>query len=595
MYVDISSSSATDDGESTLSEGGAAFCHAYELIGTALCGPTGPLTITFVCTVAILIVTEMLLKSVETLVRDTQFESVKNKVFQEMTGIGLLSFLTILINAGSNGTTATIPSEYLHDLHHADFVMFIMSSLYLAQISTHMYLSSYQYKKWKIAGGTQVCDLIEHIKPNDYSNKHWWWIGEHTVRDQMEYKILLSIFCRKFNIRKTDFNFAAYLNESFRGYILTLIEESFFVRIVFGALVGINILRVIFVQPTASWREHCDDECQATKLLIFYTCCGWALIISCAALVLVSRMYEFRLICRAGVGHVADYRNFLLHEEQTDIRRHKKNHALGARQDSLSLNKEDLKTTLQAIKEAREDDFDLRHESRLWDRIRLCFLYVYVSIVHRLGLRVNRSRLKSVDIAAMGLEDEQFSEDDSSSSSDSDEDNDDVESQSKSNTGDPETPAGRDTDAVSVSDKILQINNSSRKKRAKKILSKSSEVPSQAGGLPGHHNHLIKQMSFATLLTLRGAIKHTVGHEDVPAVPTRRTQDKRRISVAGSTGGRAGSHSHNAVHGHHQHDTGHHGPNRRKNTLASTEHVRQSIFSCLLQVSCGFHFRKCTI
>lgn len=582
----LSSGSFDDAGSSeVLHDGGAGFCHKYQLIGTALCGPAVPLTVTFVATVAILIAAEFLLGFVENVVRDTQYESVKNKVFQEMTGIGLLSFLTILINAGSTGSHEAIPAEYLHDLHHADLVMFIMSSLYLAQISTHMYLSRFQYKNWKIAGGTEVCEVIEQMKENSWSYKWWWWVlGDNSVRAQMEYKILFSIFCRKFNIRKTDFNFAAYLNESFRGYIITLIEDSFFVRLIFGALVGINLIRVNFLRPTRHVREHCDDECKANELLVFYAACGWALLFMCLVLVFISRMYEFRLICRAGISHVGDYRTFLLKEEEQEIGRHKKQMTLGGRQDSLTLNREDLKTTLQAIKEAKEDDFDLDSFNLSFTaKVRLFFVYIYVSVLRCCGLKVNRSRLKSLDIAALGLDDDARSDDESDgSSSSSDEgevkndDDDDEESQNGA------APMGRGNSLLTETDpsKLVHVNTQSRK-RAKQILSKSNEPAPRPGagpsGASAGHNRLIKQMSFATLLTLRGAIKHTQGLDAAPAgsespAPVRRTQDKRRQSVAGSTtatpGHRVGSHA-AAIHGHSSPRAGHRRSHVRTLILAS--------------------------
>jgi hypothetical protein len=580
-------SSSADD---AASEHGPGFCHKFHLIGTTLCGNNSEITAVFIITVFILIVTELLLKGVETFVRDTQYESVKNKVFQEMTGIGLMSFLTILVNAPTEGT---IPG--LHYLHHADLVMFIMSSLYLLQISTHMYLSSFQYKQWKIAGGTQVCDVIDQLKSRSYSFKYWWWLGDSTARFQMEYKVLFSIFCRKFNIRRTDFNFAAYLNESFRGYILTLIEESFFVRLVFAFLVGLNAVRVKVISfPEHEW-GHCDEHCKATRLLAFYAICGWVLLLSSAVLLYVSRLYEFRLICRAGVSKVSDYRDFLLREEEREIGRHKKDSSLlGPRQDSLSLNKEDLKTTLQAIKEAKEDEADNDYDSTIHVQVRRFFAYMYVSCMHRLGLKVNRSRLKSIDMSAMGLDDEQSESDDEGSSSDSD---DDVESQSRSGPDDVENFKEDDPDHIVEVNAESRKHSESRKKRAKKIL--KATVADAAAGPQNTHNKFMKQMSFATLLTLKGAIKHTVGHDDAAGqtpTPARRSHDARRQSVAGSRRPSHMDHHHHPPHhpGHHapQNGPSNSGPNRRKNTLAGGEHV-SGLFTFLLYLKISYGALAC--
>ena len=467
------------------------FCVDYYLIGTSLCGPYVALSVSFAITVVVLLFAEQILNTVESLVHNTQYESVKNKVFQEMTGIGMLSFLTILIDAGSNGATS-IPAHYLHDLHHADLVIFIMSSLYLAQISTHMYLSIHQFKKWKIAASAQIGELVSNFRESN-ENALLWWFKTNVFREQMEYKILFSLFCKKFNIRKTDFNFPAYLNESFRHHIMSLIEQSFFVRIVFGVLIALNAIRLNFFHSVH--HHHCSEECEATNLLLFFSCCGWALIVSSVILALISRMYEFRLLCCVGINSVSDYSKFLLDEEQSDLNRA---HRLFQRQTSITLNKNDLKTTLDALKQAKEEEDGDTEESTWFHQIKVFVLYVYVGVVHILGRKVNRNRLGSKELVEIGIVEESSDEDDDS-------DGDDDEFDGGGNEGNVNTNPGH------AGDHDPEGSKSTKKIRSRKILNK---VPDEHNSSAPGHNKLMKSMSFASLLSLKGAIKQTVGHAD---------------------------------------------------------------------------------
>lgn len=517
------------------------FCTDYSLVGTSLCGPHVTLSIAFAITVTVLLCAEQILNTIESLVHNTQYESVKNKVFQEMTGIGLLSFLTILIDAGSNGAAA-VPADYLHDLHHADFVIFIMSSLYLAQISTHMFLSIHQFKTWKIGASAQIGELVSNFRESN-ENGFMWWFKSNDVRDQMEYKILLSLFCKKFNIRKTDFNFPAYLNESFRHYIMSLIEQSFFVRIVFGGLIALNIIRLNFSQEHS---HHCNEECQATNLLIFFSCCGWALIISSIILVLISRMYEFRLLCCAGINNVSDYAKYLLDEEQADLNRA---HRLFQRQTSITLNKNDLKTTLDALKHAKEETSDEADEATCFHRVKVFMLYLYVSVVQLMGKKVNRNRLGSKELVEIGIVEE--------SSSDDSSDDSDIER------------GGNDINVNNSSNDLNTGPSKSSKKKRKKILNKIEEE--HGIDAPGH-NKLMKSMSFASLLSLKGAIKQTVGHHDHAHPDQSHSGDGSHH--LDSMHDHIHSHHHQAEHPDGRSDHIHHDHHDRRNmSLMGNEHV----------------------
>lgn len=327
------------------------YCNVLQIsyqIGETLCGPFSKISFAFLISIVVLLVIDRGIHMIEHKVRDSPYETVVNKIYKEMTALGCLTFMTLVITIKTD-----IPEDWHHCISHADFVVFVMSVSYVLQVSVYMYLSYIQDKAWKVAAQVDLGPLLMEFEEENYYGIGWW-LPFAKIRDQLEFKIFLSVFCQKFLIRKTEFNFASYLSESFKRYIIGLLEENLFIRMLFAFLIGLNAARVLAFEKRKMGMS-CDVICAADRELIFFTTCGWALVFCVFLLMYSSRLYLVRLLALAGVNSVDEYRTFLLTEEKGDVDKLR----AGPRRQSISLSKHDLKSSVESYNAGQHNDDDV--------------------------------------------------------------------------------------------------------------------------------------------------------------------------------------------------------------------------------------------
>lgn len=475
-------SSGADSADSSSPHHALSICDSHSSVGGVLCGPYKILSIAFVFTIVVLLLTEHILTSIERFVSNTPYESVINKVYKEMTCVGCLTFLTVLINIGTSSNGRSIPEEWLHSIEQADFVAFVISVLYIFQVGFHMLMSIVHTKKWKAASALQVDVLLKSFDESEHGGL-LRWIPFSKIRDQVEYKIFLCLFCKKFNIRKSEFNFSSYLTESFKRYIISLLDDTFIVRISFGVLIGLNAIRVEFAKAPHSHHDSpCGEECHAVRILWFFCLCGWVLVLVAFVLAFFTRLYQLRLLSCAGVMEAADYRVFLVSEEDIELAKIDKRRKIGKRQSSVTLGKVDLKKTIEDLK-APADDLEMTNSNRWSFKRKKLIKSLSRSVdVARCFRRVTRYRAES--------DEEEEEEDEDDDAEGKHQEGGDVKEEDDED-GAKDGPSTRSKKKILVSTGRLDDSTS-------RVLQRKS---------------MLKQMSFATLLNIKGASKQSEDQE----------------------------------------------------------------------------------
>lgn len=346
-------------------------------LGQVICGDYDMYTIAFTITFSLLFIAEALLHNIEYIAENSPYQVMVQKIFKEMTALGFITLVTVLLtlSASSNGKSI-IPDAIHAPLQQADLVIFIMSIYSVVQASFFMRLSIRQAKRWKRAYNMSIHQILQSFFEDEH--RQWWhgfFISE--PREQLEFKIMQISFCRSYNIRKSEFNFAAYLNESFEKYLVSQLEDKFHTRIFLGLMIAVNTLRVKAIDTALP--SCTSSECIIDRQLRFFVICGWILVVVAIIYMILSRLFELNVIGLSGIYNIDDYRPFVLTEEKIDLEKEKQAQR-GDRRESTTLGATEIKDTLKTFEQlmrSQEDRSFIRRQSRVG--------HIYDNVLSSLG------------------------------------------------------------------------------------------------------------------------------------------------------------------------------------------------------------------
>lgn len=321
-------------------------------LGMSLCGPYDIMSYSYAMTVVVLLISEKGLSYFEKNSQGTPYQGMVVKIFKEFTAQGFNAFIIQLLGVRR---ADTIPGEWNDCISHADLVLFVMTFWYIFQLSYYMKRSDMQARRWRLAREKSVGYLLENFYEDEHSGVNYY-LPFSIVRDQLEFKILQTLFCNQYSIIKSDLDFSSYLITCFQQYLVSLLAERVITWAFFLALVAINVIRLKITSKVTSINCMVDDEaCMATYQLILFSLCGWILVAFLLFIYIISRVYQIRLICKADVCSISEYRPFLCKEEKKDLGKiiFKRSHGYVDTDDNLSL--KDLKNTLQKMKQKNDD------------------------------------------------------------------------------------------------------------------------------------------------------------------------------------------------------------------------------------------------
>jgi hypothetical protein len=321
-------------------------------LGMSLCGPYDIMSFSYFLTVFVLLISEKGLSYFEKHSQGTPYQGMVVKIFKEFTAQGFNAFIIQVLGVRR---ADTIPGEWNDCIGHADLVLFVMTFWYIFQLSYYMKKSDIQARRWRLAREKSVGYLLENFYEDEHSGVNYY-LPFSIVRDQLEFKILQTLFCNQFSIIKSDLDFSSYLITCFQKYLVSLLAERVITWAFFLALVALNVIRLKITANITSINCMVDDEaCFATYQLILFAVCGWILVAFLLSLYIISRLNQIRLINKADVFSISEYRPFLCKEEKKDLGKiiSKRSDNFVDTDENLSL--KDLKNTLQKMKQKEND------------------------------------------------------------------------------------------------------------------------------------------------------------------------------------------------------------------------------------------------
>jgi hypothetical protein len=177
--------------------------------------------------------------------------------------MGFISF-AILLGAESSSTTFSATNQWYQSFHLAHIVILFIGITFMCQAVLLVSLISFRNRTLLSYGNSNPEKLaLEYITiHNDGGLKRWFFdhglisIPFPQVRERIEYKMLQEFFINFYSLPR-EFKFANYMSQALKDYIISLVEVRPITWIVLVALIAINYLRIIWVDP-----QYQHDVCE---------------------------------------------------------------------------------------------------------------------------------------------------------------------------------------------------------------------------------------------------------------------------------------------------------------------------------------------
>ena len=255
-----------------------------------------------------------LLDKLETMTAGTSYHLVLQRIYREIMMVGFCSFTFTILNQ----TNTELPFGLIKAFGFADICLFAMSSFFCLQGVFIMLASVRQAQNWNVASQIPAEELLHNMSVWELSHPLTWrarYFPFCPTREQVEFRILKSIFATAYNIKAShaEFDFSIFLRMTHENNIVRIIDISFKNWVYILLLTGFASLKLHF------WNSGCSsEECEDQEDVKIFTICGSVYGFLSVMVWLWGRILELRLINSAGVEGVDDYSIFLMTEFRTE-------------------------------------------------------------------------------------------------------------------------------------------------------------------------------------------------------------------------------------------------------------------------------------
>ena len=255
-----------------------------------------------------------LLDKLETMTAGTSYHLVLQRIYREIMMVGFCSFTFTILNQ----TNTELPFGLIKAFGFADICLFAMSSFFCLQGVFIMLASVRQAQNWNVASQIPAEELLHNMSVWELSHPLTWrarYFPFCPTREQVEFRILKSIFAAAYNIKAShaEFDFSIFLRMTHESNIVRIIDISFKHWVYILLLTGFASLKLHF------WNSGCSsEECEDQEDIKIFTICGSVYGFLSVVVWLWGRILELRLIKSAGVEGVDDYSIFLMTEFRTE-------------------------------------------------------------------------------------------------------------------------------------------------------------------------------------------------------------------------------------------------------------------------------------
>ncbi len=180
------------------------------------------------------------------------YKGLVRKLYREFMIMGFISFAILL----ATETDSFNSSEWYVSFHFAHVVILFIGITFLVQSGALVALIHFR-KRTLLSYDNCTSEqlLVEYIDMHEDGGWRQWLFmnGPITIsipelREKMEFKILQEFFIRSYNL-PFEFQFATYMCRVLKDYVIALVEVRPISWMSLAALIGINYLRIILIDP----------------------------------------------------------------------------------------------------------------------------------------------------------------------------------------------------------------------------------------------------------------------------------------------------------------------------------------------------------
>ena len=238
----------------------------------------------------------------------TSYHLMIQRIYREIMMMGLSSFIWTIVKAA--GTV--IPEGLYIGLQFADQTAFVMALYFCTQGIFIMVGSMRQAGAWERASKVSSEELqIDMERAQSTRKWHWVYMPFSVTRDQVEFRMLQSIFSSAYNIstRHTELNFGLFLQMTHETNLLNIIDFSNAKWALVIVITGIVAIKLSLFHTSCP-----DKSCAVEEEIWTFTICGMVNMLFALLVSYWGRQSEIKLFRVAGVDCVDDYPVFLMVE-----------------------------------------------------------------------------------------------------------------------------------------------------------------------------------------------------------------------------------------------------------------------------------------
>ena len=285
--------------------------------------------------IAFLIAAEMATGVLEYIVRESPiYNKMIQKIYKMLMFLGIISFTLLLLQSVAHPSKDLL--QYLKAIDFAHIILFFVALFFVLHVLYLMYLGttiSKMYRSLHKERDDTLLSMVDRLE-NDiwdriiYNNNPFSFL-----RQKVKFKIIHSLFRDNYSLPET-FDFASYLNGCFEGYALKIIDIGIYGWVIIIFLSLTNYIRIKYngafncsnnfgssfhIQRYLAQGGDADDiiskeflseEC-IQKQYTLYLLCGCIVSIYSILMLIISYVYEARLIKKCGITAVDEYKMYL--------------------------------------------------------------------------------------------------------------------------------------------------------------------------------------------------------------------------------------------------------------------------------------------
>lgn len=304
-------------------------------------------TVAFVSTICFLLLFEFLTGALEYFFEEKAIHlKILQKIYKELMIMGFVSLALTLYNASSPHSASVNEKIVIFDIvHYIIFficIFFVMHALYIMVLSV---FSAKTYERLHFMPMSEVIQRIVHTETSSLYNFAFKYLPFNSLQRTIEFKVIYVLFRETYNLPRS-FDYGSYLSGCFERYALKVLNMGVWSWIILCVLAVANYTRTKVDGDTnyscemkSDYYSHNDDhddtpnihrmlagtstevasrECVLMSIK-YFTVCAAGLCAYIFVLYVVGRMYEKKLVAKAGVTKHEDYEAFIIFMESLEL------------------------------------------------------------------------------------------------------------------------------------------------------------------------------------------------------------------------------------------------------------------------------------